>query len=452
MCVAIFSESGTGYPTKEIFERCWEINHDGAGYAYLTTDDEWHIVKGFMTFGAFWDAWEKAAFEVENTVVIHLRWGTSGKMVLGQKNDYGGPLCHPGACHPFPVTDDKEKMLETEITSKRIIMHNGVHGNGLGDMSDTMIAIRDYVDPVILYIKDKKIRKMLTGLLDAEGYAYSSRWWIADGPDSYLLGNWLQDEESKIWYSKDDYLEPKKWEKKNESYPYWNNYNTARADTGQRIPEINLVPELVASDFKTKKLKTFSFAKWNQYERARAQAEKNARDSKETNLVELAKGKSYGVSDDETTIEVYNSDNVLVGLIDGGSGETIWEHEVTVDQDETRHCNDCGADPSRSACQGGLCPYCYAVVFPIDGVLTDTVSDDMIGDLPAGGMGDECPTCGEMSYLIDSTFDIGDTECCRCGCLFASTIKGRDGIVGWNEDTKAVHDELVRDLLRETNA
>ena len=449
MCVAIFSESGTGYPTKEIFERCWEINHDGAGYAYLTTDDEWHIVKGFMTFDAFWKEWEKAAFTPENTVVIHLRWGTSGKMVPGKKNDYNGPLCHPGACHPFPITDDKEKMLETEITAKRIVMHNGVHGNGLGDMSDTMIAIRDIVDPMIPYIKDKKIEKMLSELLDAEGYAYGSRWWIADGPESYLLGNWLKDEKSNIWYSKDDYLEPKKWEKKNATHSYWNNYGVSSAKPKERrIPEINLVPELIASVFRTEKLKTFSFAKWNQYERAR----EKARDVKETNLVELAQAqqhnKSYAVTEDETTIEVYNSDTgKLIGLIDGRSGEQIWEHEVTTDQEETRHCHDCGGSPARSECQGGLCPYCYGVVFPVDSIPTETV-----GDLPTGDMGDKCPTCGEQSYLIDSTFDIGDTECCRCGCLFASTILGRDGIVGWNEDTKAVHDELVRDLLRETNA
>jgi hypothetical protein len=444
MCIAIFSESGVGYPTKEIFKRCWDINHDGAGFAYLTTEDEWHIRKGFMTFDAFWEVWEEAAFTPENTVVIHLRWGTSGKMVPGEKNDYGGELCHPGACHPFPITDDVPKMLTTEITTKRIVMHNGVVGAGKGDMSDTMIFIKDYIDPMIPYMSDKKVNNLLTVLLDAEGYSFSSRWWIADGLTSYLLGNWIRDEETNIWYSKDDYLEPKAWEK-NETSRYWGNDYSSRNATGQRIPEINLVSHLVASDFKTKKLKTFSFAKWNQFERARLNEKK---------VETKHEGRQYELTDDDRTIEVYNSDDELMSLIDARTGEAIWEVDLREealgdDPKETRHCNDCGASPTRAVCQGGLCPYCYGVIFPIDGIPTETVGDTPLMGLLPDTDDDCCPTCGERSYLIDSTFDLGDTECCRCGCLFASTIKGRDGIVGWNEDTKASHDEAVHKVLKD---
>lgn len=398
MCIAIYSEAGVGYPTKEIFERCWEENHDGAGYAYLTEDGDWYVKKGFMLLEDFLTAWEKEDFQPENTVAIHLRWGTSGKMlpVTERVKENGKPMCHPGCTHPFPVTDDKEALFETEFSSKHIVMHNGIIGRGQGDLSDTMIAIRDTIDPLLPYIKDDKIAKMLTKELDAEGYSYGSRWFITDGADTYLLGTWIQDEETKIYYSKDSYLEPKAFEAKYDSY--WPSYAGGPKEV-DRVPNVVIVNDVSAKDFLTKKLKSWSFHRFGQWEKSRQEEE-----AKKSNDL----------------IEVYNSANKCIQLIDSASGEVVWDLDEVKGRDETKHCNDCGADVTKSASWEGLCPYCYSEMWH-DG------EDPSV----------TCPDCGEFRYLIDSTFDIGEVECCRCGALFDTAGRNENRILGYNEDTRA---------------
>lgn len=441
MCIAIFSEPGVGYPTKEIFKRCWINNDDGAGYAYLTEENKWHIKKGFMTLATFWEAFEKENFSEGNTVAIHLRWGTSGKMhpTLMKEGELNQPQCHPGATHPFPITDNRSDLFELEITAENIIMHNGVVGKGMGDLSDTMVSVIDYVVPLVSYMSDDKIIKLLTQLLDAEGYSYGSRWWIGSGAKTYLLGDWIHDEATKIWYSKDEYLEPKLWEKANDVHPYWNDYGT-RGDTGQRQPVITINTTMKASDFTTYKRKMWSWAKWRKYEKALGEAaKKEVMQVKEKERSDLQKD-TYQASDtDDNIVEVYNSNNKCIALIDSHTGETIWESEPDSTEDEPpRHCNDCGANVQRLACQGGLCPYCYSVVFPLDGI-------------PDFDAKIKCPTCNESNYIIDSTFpDIGDSECCRCGCLFVASL-GKEGIAGWNEDTKAEHGKMALSILRDNN-
>ena len=433
MCVAIFSDNGVGYPTKEIFERIWQKNMDGAGFAYLTVDNEWFITKGYMTFNEFWDAWEKAAFEDAHTVVIHFRLGTSGKET---KNTFGGFECHPGCTHPFPITDIADTMMQTSGTFKQIVMHNGVVGVGEGDLSDTMVAIRDLVDPLMPYIKDGKVASVLQEILGANEKGYGSRWWIGDGETSYLFGKWIKDEETSIYYSKDDYLktEWEDWGTARNAHPAWNQYGTRAAE--RKLTEIIVDIKLLAADFATKKLKVFSWAKWKRWD--------NNRDvtvEPTTTISDDTGTPTYGSGDN--IVEVYNSKNKCIALIDGITGETIWEVDAPQKGDEfvgkepdpvnpTKHCIDCGAQVPRSQSADGLCPYCYAQLWPWDGQTEAS---------------DKCPSCGETSYVIDSTFSEGDVECCRCGCLFWSTIAGRDGIAGWNEETKKAREIALESLL-----
>jgi len=415
MCVAIFSKSGVGYPTKEIFKRCWDKNDDGAGYAYLTVEDEWCIKKGFMTFDAFWEAWEKEGFSELHTVAIHFRLGTSGKMV-----GYGRVAeCHPGCTHPFPVTDEKEKLFETNITTKRIVMHNGVVGHGKGDLSDTMVAVLEHVDPLIPYLKDEKVLSLLTELIGGNEYQYGSRWWVADGVDTYLIGDWLKD--SDIYYSKDDYLEPVELPETHGPYRTFGGQTSVMHD---RPATIRVDKTLRAIDYLTKKLKTFSFVKWSK-------TENYINTTTEQIRAVHTQPEPSNITDD--IVEVYNSEDKCIALIDGRTGETIYEkNDIPAEVDTSRHCVDCGAQIKRSETNDGLCPYCYKQLWPITG--WEIEEDEKIS----------CPSCGESSYIIDSTFATGDTECCQCGCLFWSTISGKDGIVGWNEDTKAWHASLMQ--------
>jgi hypothetical protein len=425
MCIAIFSDAGVGYPTKEIFERCWVINDDGAGWAYLTEDAEWHIVKGFMTFDAFWESWEEADFKPEHKVVVHLRQGTSGmKHPSKKKEGTQKAMCHPGCTHPFPVSDSKTDLFAEEITAKAIAMHNGIVGNGRGDLSDTQVSIADHLVPLLPYLEeDPAIEKLVTELLDAEGYSYSSRWWLANGRKIWLFGDWIHDEETKIWYSKDTYLSMVEWEQ-GETHPHWNTYQET-----ERRTETFFMSE-PQSQFLTKKLKVWSWAKWKKYEAGPCTAVSEHNTKKEETKHSV-----------DRTIEVYNSDNEVIALIDGVTGESIWEKIPGKTQDVRKHCNDCGAEIKRSAAHGGLCPYCYGVVFP---------------ELDNFGTGQkavlQCPNCFETNYIIDSTFDCGDTECCRCGALFNEKETGPNRIKGWNEDTKAARKEVIRDLLKEFDA
>jgi hypothetical protein len=420
LCIAIFSDAGVGYPTKEILKRCWKGDHvnyandDGGGFAYLTEDENWHIKKGFMTWEAFWEAFEAENFKPEHTVAIHLRLGTSGKMVpmTKERKPDNSQMCDPGCTHPFPITDDRGELFNTDVVADQIVMHNGVVGKGLHDLSDTMVAILDIIDPLIPYISDLKIQKMLAELLDAEGYDYSSRWWIAKGKTTYLLGKWIEDEETKIWYSKNQYLEPKPYEPSSI-------YNWGDSANSTRQPIIEEQFDLLAKDFLTKKKKVWSWVRWGKWEKGFWNSVSKATPSEATS--------------DDHIVEVYDSNNKCIALIDSISGDTIWEIEPPkVDSEAIKHCVDCGADIRRSQSADGRCPFCYAYLWYPDG-FTDV---DSI----------ECPECGEGNYIIDSTFDKGDSECCRCGCIFVSSITGKDSIVDWNMDTKHERERVIREL------
>jgi hypothetical protein len=434
MCVAILSESGVGYPTKEIFERIWNGTHveyandDGAGYAYLTTDEKWVIRKGFMTLTDFNEAFDAEEFKPENTVIIHFRMGTSGKKIKqGQRQ-----VCDPGCTHPFPVTDKREDFFELSISSETICMHNGVVGQGRGDLSDTMVAILDYVDPLTPYIGDPKVKKILTAALDADvsSRQYGSRWFVAKGAELYLLGNWLQDEETNIWYSKGGYhTEP---EVPSSTYSGYRSDAYYEAMFGgnydnQEETIIEQEPDLLAKDFLTKKLKVWSWVKWKRWEKS--------------NEVSSSGKKTIGENGGDNLCEVYNSKNECIALVDTRTGETVWE--VTPKTVEEKHCIDCGATIKRSASNDGLCPYCYAQLWPPTGL-----NDDDTPTVDADTEEIYCPECLEEQYVIDSTFDTHELECCRCGALWnhGDTIAG-----GFNQDTKAERDKVLRSLMTGTD-
>jgi hypothetical protein len=309
-----------------------------------------------------------------------------------------------------------------------------------------MVAIRDRLEPLAPYLNDQKVVKVLQDILGGNDKGYGSRWWIGDGERAYLLGDWIHDKDSKIWYSKDDYL-PKAYEGRwrgGNAHPVWNTYGTPATtkDYGPRITEITVNTTLLFKNFRTKKLKVFSWAKWKKWQGKQDMC------APPTDIEIVAPAETQQGAGHDNIVEVFNSKNKCIAMIDSKSGETIWERDgnkskvtevsddtgALVDHDPSRHCIDCGAQVSRSHSNDGLCPYCYAELWPPDGQ-TEPI--------------DECPNCYERSYIIDSTFDQGDSECCRCGCLFWSTVVGKDGIVGWNEDTKAHRDEALKSLLKQ---
>lgn len=367
-----------------------------------------------MTFDAFWQAWQAENFENAHTVVMHFRFGTSGKMV--------GKNCDPGCTHPFPISDKEEDLFATDISAANIIMHNGIVGSGDGDYSDTMVSISDHVTTLLPYMKDDpKIQNLLIELLDAKDKG--SRWWMAIGAESTLLGNWWKDKDTGIWYSKEGYL-------KDPPKPVYNHNMYNYGTTMYRSPNTNLtiIKDTVHDKFIKDSL--WNWDLWDEYI--------NNNESNEDDLK---------VCDDDGITEIYNVNGDVVALIDA-EGETIWDDDDNDDNTTTkqniieaqrvRNCKDCAAQLFEMDIVDGECPYCYSILIPELVMNNNTHNSDVT-----------CPNCGESNHLMDSTFnDTGDTECLRCGALFLDTVFGANSIVGWNKDTVAERDLLVKAVLQ----
>ena len=139
MCIIVSKQIGVEMPSVETLKECFLSNPDGAGFMYADGKVV-RIRKGFMDFASFMDALDKEIPEgkrKDTAIVMHFRIATSGKV-------------QPACCHPFPVSDDKEKLQATEMDSRWGIAHNGViNGRTTYDgWSDTMDFVADVVAPL----------------------------------------------------------------------------------------------------------------------------------------------------------------------------------------------------------------------------------------------------------------------------------------------------------------
>lgn len=176
MCIIAISPTGIKPLDKTVLERCFRKNPDGAGFAvYLREEEMWHVKKGLMTFEDFWKVYSEMDFKDDDYVVCHFRVGTSG-------------LKDGGNTHPFPLTNDVDRMRETEFKSPNIVIHNGVIGKGEAVPSDTMCFVRDYIYPLFRFQEQEP--RLLEILKDNAKLA-SCRWFITDKKDIYMWGEWV---------------------------------------------------------------------------------------------------------------------------------------------------------------------------------------------------------------------------------------------------------------------
>lgn len=139
MCIIVSKQIGVEMPSVETLKECFLSNPDGAGFMYANGKVV-KIRKGFMDFASFMNALDKEIPEEkrkDTAIVMHFRIATSGKV-------------QPACCHPFPVSDEKEKLQATEMDSRWGIAHNGViNGRTTYDgWSDTMDFVADVVAPL----------------------------------------------------------------------------------------------------------------------------------------------------------------------------------------------------------------------------------------------------------------------------------------------------------------
>jgi len=439
MCIAILSEGNVELPSTTVMKRCWRNNSDGAGYAYLTDKDEWHCKKGFKKWRAFKDAFDAEKFEPAHTVIIHFRVGTSGAMLTNN----GG--CHPDCTHPFPITNDEELLNKHEFITKNIIMHNGVHSRPTGPLSDSQIAVRDIADPLMPYWDDPKIKNMMTKLLDA-ARDKGNRWFIGNGANFYLLGEWIMDMKTKIWYSNSGYL-PYVAPKKTVSTVMTAMQQWAGA--GKADPITQMMPGREAHEFCSGG--DWDWNKWAVLEKLPLVTVKECKD-----LIVIDKD---GNVEDQIDV-LYDATGNVIALVDS-EGEVVWDDplEELVDDRDAYTCGDCGAvqtigDLIKGKCmfcqgkKGQKCPSCDGVLWePRDGDLCPWCYDPINMNEEADEETPTCPNCLEKNHLCDSSFDQGDTECLRCGALYLNTVVGIDAIVGWNLDTKHTHDDFMRIVM-----
>ena len=136
MCIIVVKPKNIPMPSMDTLRICFDNNHDGAGYMYATGKTV-EVRKGFMDWLSFQDAIEAEGDMTERAVVMHFRIATHGKV-------------QPGCCHPFPVTDDMERLRETSCHDSLCVAHNGIiSGMETSDtVSDTMAYVASVMTPL----------------------------------------------------------------------------------------------------------------------------------------------------------------------------------------------------------------------------------------------------------------------------------------------------------------
>ena len=371
MCIGIISENGVDLPEKKVLKQCFTNNPDGAGYAVLLSTNEWECKKGFMTWKAFWRSFNKEKYTKEDTVIIHFRIGTSGKQIE-KKN------AHPDCTHPFPITSNEDELMAHSFISKNIMMHNGICGKGRENLSDTMVAIVDYIDPLLPYIEDEKMLNIMHKCLGT-----TNRWFVANENNSWMLGDWEEDKKTGIWYSNKGYLPEEK--KVSTIYNYNRNYTPYNYGAGWKKDKAVIV-KTGSSKLMYYENGVWSWDKW---------------DRLNTPLLSApTKVKEYSV---------YNEKNEVTSIIDA-AGNIIWEKDEEAYEDFD--CPYCGNSINYGVISDlGECCFCYEVVSYANS------EDDYC-----------CPNCGEKDYLIEPQHGVGDTECCKCGAIFNDNS---DEVLSW---------------------
>jgi len=193
MCIIVAKPMGVDMPSKEIRERCFWSNPDGAGFM-LADGKSVRIRKGFMTLGEFEEAleYEMDGFDpTETAVVMHFRIATHGKV-------------KPSCCHPFPVSDDPEELMATSIESRWGVAHNGIiHGRTTNDdWSDTMDFIADVISPMSRM--NPSFMRSSDALAVLEGACLSKLAIMDNSGEISTVGQFYEDE--GVLYSNTSYL------------------------------------------------------------------------------------------------------------------------------------------------------------------------------------------------------------------------------------------------------
>lgn len=151
-------------PSDEILEECFFANPDGAGIM-LAANNKVYGFKGLMSIKAFKaklrELDKKFGPLNERAVVMHFRIGT-----------HGGNT--PQNTHPFPTSNDYDKLRSLHWKAKQGVAHNGIISLTGSDpdvklehVSDTMVFIKKIIAPVSHYINIATNNEVATSLFES---------------------------------------------------------------------------------------------------------------------------------------------------------------------------------------------------------------------------------------------------------------------------------------------
>lgn len=377
MCIIAMSETGVAPLTKEILKTCFENNKDGAGFTwYKPSEERWYIEKGFMTFDMFWPAYEAHNFTENDFVVCHFRIGTSG-------------LMDGGNTHPFPMTASVDKMRLTRIKTDRVVIHNGVVGQGDGDASDTMVHIRDYIAPLYKYSGDPKIKNIMREYLKES----SNRWVITNKDEVMMYGTWNEHDEG--WQFSNWSWKPRVYTPPAKS---WKNGNAGNRGVSRYQDE-----------FYTNG--NFDYGKWKKHQEEKAKA------AIEASSV-LTKDDKHAPADYKSPAEKARkapAEDVQFHV----KGGDVKYHQPTMEEamvigyvDSKNHVDWCNTTSER-----------------------EDMSEERKPDKFLF-----CPECDSDDQFMDSPYNVGDTLCCTCGSVF---VDATGEVVSVDDEMRASYLEAL---------
>ena len=194
MCIIVCKPAGVKLPNKDILERCFNTNNDGAGFMFVYKNKV-RIEKGYFTFDAFYKDLTDS-IKVDTPCVMHFRIGTHGNK-------------SPDNTHPFAISDDDMFLKNQRCYTDVGVAHNGIisltstnNFYSSDTSSDTYKFVKEYLSLIIEnyeFYKDDDTVKLIERLIGSSNkLAFLSK----DGHIE-MINSFIEDD--GIFYSNSSY-------------------------------------------------------------------------------------------------------------------------------------------------------------------------------------------------------------------------------------------------------
>ena len=190
MCIAIYIPEGKDIKDEQI-RNAFANNKDGAGVMHYDRHGQVHYAKGFMDVETLIKYWRHSTSS-KYPRAIHCRIATSGKV-------------SKGCCHPFPITDDLDIMLQPQgISTTGCLIHNGVFSRYtpkegmLSRYSDTMVFTKKVIYPLREVLNNSGIDELMSDMT-------SKVLVFLPNYEVHRYGRWEFDKEGGFYASNDTY-------------------------------------------------------------------------------------------------------------------------------------------------------------------------------------------------------------------------------------------------------